>query len=88
LRPDVTITPHPEDATQQVITFDPPVASWSFDPAHPSDELWLALRQATSHLMFTHKDEAFTEDMQKQLKARILTVLLYWVSQKWLTLPQ
>ena len=88
MKPNVSITPDPKDSTQQVITFDPPVASWSFSPDHTSDELWRELRQATSHLMFTHKDEGFTEDMQTQLKARILTVLLYWVTHYGLVLPQ
>lgn len=74
---------------RQVITFDPPVASWSFAAGHQSDELWKELTQATSHLMLDYPPEAeFTQEVKDKLRARILVVLLYWVSQHFLSLPE
>jgi hypothetical protein len=87
LKPNITITPNAEDPTLQVITFDPPVASWSFADGRTSDELWQELTQASSHLLIGHLASDFTEEIQAKLKSRILQVLLYWVSQKWLQIP-
>lgn len=86
-KPNVTITPKEDDPTQQVITFDPPVASWSFAEGHTLDELWKELHQATSALMFDNLEQPFDETMQQKTRTRIMQVLLYWASKKWIEFP-
>ena len=68
-----------------MVTFSPPVASWLFRDDHSLDELWKELHQATAALLQDHLEDPFDEAMQKKMRARIMTVLLYWVSQKWVT---
>ena len=70
-----------------MITFDPPVASWSFTEGHVLDELWQEITQASHHLLFTNQEAPFDTEMQDKLRHRILGVLANWVAQKWLTIP-
>ncbi len=67
-----------------MVTFSPPVASWSFPTEHTRDELWATLNQATAALLHEHKEDPFDDAMQKRLKVRILSVVLYWQGQGWL----
>ena len=84
---DVNITQHPENPEQQVVTFTPPVASWSVTPEHTLDALWKELTWATSALLSEQApDKVFDAVLQQALRTRILTVVLYWVSQGWVTL--
>lgn len=87
LTPKISIAPHPDDPSQQVITFEPPVATWSFGADKKLDDLWLDLRRATAALLIEHREEPFDAAMQQKLQERILAVLKYWTGQYWLTIP-
>jgi hypothetical protein len=69
------------------VTFDPPVASWSFHQGHTLDELWKELIQGSSALAMDHLEEPFDEKMQRKMRVRILSILIYWKSQGWLSFP-
>jgi hypothetical protein len=85
LIPNVSITQHPEDPLQQVVTFSPPVVSWAFHQGHTLEELWKELIQGSSALAMDHLEDAFDEAMQQKMRVRITSILLYWRSQGWLT---
>lgn len=67
-----------------MVTFTPPVASWSFHKGHTLDELWRELIQGASALAMDHLEDDFDEKMQRKMKVRILSILIYWKSQEWL----
>lgn len=69
------------------MTFSPPVASWSFHQGHSLDELWKELIQGSSALAMDHLEEDFDEKMQKKMRVRITSILLYWKSQGWISFP-
>lgn len=68
-----------------MVTFSPPVASWSFHEGHTLEELWKELIQGSSALAMDHLDEPFDEKMQKKMRVRITSILLYWKSQGWVS---
>ena len=67
------------------MTFDPPVASWSFLEGHTLDELWKELIQGVSALAQDNLEADFDEEMQKKMRVRITSILLYWKSQGWVS---
>jgi len=67
------------------VTFDPPVASWSFLEGHTLDELWKELIQGVSALALDNLEADFDEEMQKKMRVRITSILLYWKSQGWVS---
>lgn len=68
-----------------MVTFSPPVASWSFLQGHTLDELWAELHQASAALLQDHLAEPFDEAMQKKLRVRILAVVLFWAGKGWVS---
>jgi hypothetical protein len=65
-----------------VVTFSPPVASWSFpDAAYDLDALWKELIQGSSALALENMEAPFDAEMQQKMRVRILSILLYWQSQ-------
>lgn len=85
MTPEVHIAQHADDPKQQVVTFSPPVASWSFHEGHTLDELWKELIQGTSALAMDHLEDDFDETMQKKMRVRITAILIYWKSQGWIS---
>lgn len=67
------------------MTFSPPVALWSFHQGHSLDELWKELIQGSSALAMDHLEDDFDEEMQKKMRVRITSILLYWKSQGWVS---
>lgn len=67
------------------MTFSPPVASWSFHEGHTLEELWKELIQGTGALAMDNLDAPFDEEMQKKMRVRILSILLYWKGQGWVS---
>lgn len=84
MTPDVHIEQDPSNPKRQVVTFSPPVASWSFAEGHTLDELWRELIQGSSALAMDHLEDDFDEKMQKKMRVRILSILIYWKSQGWI----
>jgi len=68
-----------------VVTFSPPVASWSFHEGHTLEELWKELIQGASALALDNIEADFDEVMQKKMRVRITSILLYWKSQGWVS---
>lgn len=83
---EIHFTPYAEDATQQIVTFTPPVATWTFSEGHTPDELWKELLQASSALSHDFGDTPFTESAQEAMRTRICSVVLYWEKQGWVSL--
>lgn len=68
-----------------MVTFSPPVASWSFpNPDHTLDELWYQLLSGCSALAMEHVNDEL-EDTRKKLKVRIMSILIYWKAQGWVS---
>jgi hypothetical protein len=83
---EIHFTHRPEDPVHQVVTFTPPVASWTFSEGHTPDELWKELLQASSALAHDFGDAPFAEREQAQMRERICSVVFYWEKQGWVTL--
>lgn len=67
------------------MTFEPPVASWSFHQGHTLEELWKELIQGSSALALDHLEADFDEAMQRKMRVRITSILIYWKSQGWVS---